>query len=375
MKIKSLTIKVLLTVFLVPLWTACSDKMGTPDNSIAEVTSLIEPMDEKELVLESSISAALYFEWDYVNPADAGVASYRVAFDKTDGNFSSPIYVVTAGNNGFANNVTISHKDINRIADKAGIGPSETGTIKWTVFSSKGTNSMKSSKEHTLTITRLSGFDELPIELFITGQGTEAGANIANAAGMKKISEGVFEIYTRLTAGQPYQFVSAKSESGTKYSLGEENIVLDGTSTVDETGVYKLYLDFEAGSFDMKQVTRVSLFLNWAQQYIDLAYVGSGVWELKNHEITGLSGSDDNDDRYKFRMNSPDGETEWRAADNDSKPTGAPEYYYMVERTNVTQWTDGQIWKSPINGWSGKSYDITFSLNPQGPYTHNLVIK
>ena len=120
----------------------------------------------------------------------------------------------------------------------------------------------------------------------------------------------------------------------------------------------------------------MSLYLNWSQIYIELPYIGSGVWGVTNYEITGLSGNDNNDDRYKFRMSSSEGETEWRATDNDSKPTGDPEYYYMVERTNVEQWTNGQIWKTPAtDGWSGKRYDITFSLTPEGPYTHNLVIK
>jgi hypothetical protein len=48
----------------------------------------------------------------------------------------------------------------------------------------------------------------------------------------------------------------------------------------------------------------------------------------------------------------------------------------MVERENVQQWTDGEIWKSPsTTGWSDKTYDFMFSLNPGGQYTHNLIIK
>ncbi len=375
MKIINLTIKILVLTSLISLSAACSDNMGALDTRLAEVTNLVEPMNEKDLVLEPSITAALYFEWDYVNPDDSGVAAYRVAFDKSDGDFSNPIYVVNAGNNGFANNVSISHKKMNSIADKAGILPSSTGTVKWTVFSSKGMHTKKSSQENNLTITRLGGFDELPIDLFITGEATEGGSNISNAIKMKKLSEGVFEIYTHLTQGQPYQFASNRTGSGTTYSLSGDNIIPGGTSEVDESGVYKFYLDLEVGSFSMKHVINVSLFLNWAQKYIELPYLGLGVWGITNYEITGLSGNNDTDDRYKFRMASSEGETEWRAPDNDSKPTGNPEYYYMVERTNVTQWTNGQVWKSPINGWSGKKYDVTFSLNPDGPYTHNLVIK
>lgn len=369
-------ILIALTIMVATLIASCSDNMGAPDDRLASVSNLVEPMDAKEVVLETALSASLFFEWDYVNPSEVGVAAYQVAFDKVDGDFSDPLYVVNANQNGLANSVTVSHKDLNKIAGKAGITPSAAGSVKWTVFATKGTKTMKATKEHTLIVTRLGGFDEIPVSLYLTGAATEAGNNLSDALQLKTISEGVFEIYTRLTGGETYQFVSATTGDITEYSLTESNIVIGGNSEVEETGVYKLYLDFEIGSFSMKEVTKVGLFLNWSQQLIELPYVGNGVWEVTNYEITGLSDNDNNDDRYKFRMESSDGATEWRAVDNDSKPTGDPAYYYMVERTNVEQWTDGQIWKTPAtDGWSGKTYDITFSLNPQGPYTHNLVIK
>jgi hypothetical protein len=373
---KNLTIQAQLIALLLPLWIACTDNMGAPDDRLTEVTSLIEPIDSREVVLEPSISAFLYFEWDYVNPGEAGVVTYRIAFDSVDGDFSSPLYIITSDNNGLANHITISHRDLNKIAGKAGINPSTSGMVKWCILSSKGTKTMKSSQEHSLIITRLAGFEEIPLELFITGEATEGGADLVNAIAMKNLAEGEFEIYTRLNKEQPFRFVSGRSGKFTTYSLTEDNIVIDGTSEVPVTGVYKFYINFEIGSYTTKYVSKVSLFLNWSQRYIELPYISSGVWSVTNYEISGLSGNDNTDDRYKFRMESSEGETEWRATDNDSKPTGAPEYYYMVEKTNVAQWTNGQIWKSPaIDGWNGKRYDITFSLNPAGAYTHNLVIK
>lgn len=369
-------IPITLCALVALMLAACSDNMGTPDKRLAPVTTFVEPIDAREVVLQPDLAASLYFEWERVDPAEAGILTYHIAFDRGDGDFTSPIHIVKADNNGFANTATISHKDMNKIAGKGGINPSDVGTLKWAVFSSKGADMIQSSVQHSLIVTRLGGFDEIPLQLYITGAATETGSNIANAYELKKLSDGVFEIYTELTAGQPFHFVSSRSEGGTAYSLTEENIVIDGTSQVEESGVYKFYLDFEIGSFSTKQVTQVALFLNWSQRLIELPYIGNGVWGVTDYEITGLSGNDNSDDRYKFRMKSSEGETEWRAVDNDSKPTGEPEYYHMVERTNVEQWTDGQIWKTPAtDGWSGKRYDITFSLNPQGPYTHNLIIK
>lgn len=369
--IKSITIVTLVLTFL-----ACSSDGEVRDIGVTAVKTLYEPSDGKGVVLQSSASAILYFEWEPARAENSANVLYEVVFDKAEGNFSNPVYTIASNNNGASNYANISHKEMNRIAALAGIESSEEGTIKWTVYSSKGINPVKAEEERILTLTRLAGFADIPAQLYITGAGTEVGEDISNALIMKKITEGEFEIYTKLTAGQPFKFVSSNSGTPIEYSLSGEKIVENGSSTVPETGIYKYYLDFNIGSFTTKEVTKVNLFLNWSQRKIELPYKGLGVWELTNHTITGLSGNDNNDDRYKFRMESSTGETEWRAINNDSKPTGNEGYYYMVERTNVDQWTDNQIWKNPsTTGWSDKTYDFMFSLNPEGEYTHNLVIK
>jgi len=301
---------------------------------------------------------------------------YEVVFDKANGDFSNPLFIAAADNNGGVNHATLTHKQLNRIAAMAGVESSEQGTLKWTVFSSKGINPVKAEQERTLTLTRLAGFADIPSLLYITGEGTEAGANLADALVLKKVTEGEFEIYTKLTEGNTFKFVNSTTGAPTEYSLSGEKIVEGGASTVSKTGIYKYYLDFNIGSFTTKEVLTVNLFLNWSQLKIELPYKGFGVWEITNYTITGLSGNDNSDDRYKFRMESSDGETEWRAPNNDSKPTGNEAYYYMVEQDNVEQWTNGQIWKNPsTTGWSDNTYDVTFSLKADSPYTHNLVIK
>lgn len=355
---------------------ACSSDGEVRDLGVTAVQTLYEPDNGKAVVLQASASASLYFEWEPAKAEDGGSVLYEVAFDNMNGDFSDPVFIAASDNNGGMNHATITHKQLNRIAAMAGIESAGQGTLKWTVFSSKGINPVKALQERALTLTRLAGFADIPGQLYITGEGTEAGANLSGALVMKKAADGEFEIYTRLTQGKSFKFVNAVSGTPTEYSLNGEKIVEGGASTVSTTGIYKYYLDFNIGSFTVKEVTKVNLFLNWSQEKIELPYKGLGVWEITNYTITGLSGSDNTDDRYKFRMESSTGETEWRAVNNDSKPTGNEAYYYMVERTNVEQWTNNQVWKSPsTTGWSDKTYDITFSLNAAGTYTHNLVIK
>jgi hypothetical protein len=355
---------------------ACSSDGEVRDTGVTAVKSLYEPDNGKAVVLQASASATLYFEWEPAKAEDSGNALYEVAFDKPDGNFSDPVMILAADNNGGSNHATITHKQLNSIAAKAGVESSAQGTLKWTVYSSKGPNVVKAEEERTLTLTRLAGFAELPDQLYITGEATEAGATLADALIMKKVNEGEFEIYTRLTAGKTFKFVSAAAGTPKEYSLSGEKLVEGGTSTVATTGIYKYYVDFNIGSFSAKEITRVSLLVNASLTYIDLPYKGFGVWELINHTIEAGT-TNTTDDRYKFRMNSSEGETEWRtAASNDSKPTGNDAYYYMQERDNVEQWTNNQIWKSPAtDGWDGKTFDFSFSLSPKSPYTHSFVIK
>lgn len=101
----------------------------------------------------------------------------KLIFDKADGDFSDPVSIVTADNNGGTNHATITHKQLNQIAASAGIGSAEEGTLKWTVYASKGINPVKAEEERTLTLTRLAGFAEVPSQLYITGEATEVGAS------------------------------------------------------------------------------------------------------------------------------------------------------------------------------------------------------
>ena len=373
---KLFSIKYMLLTVGAALLAACSSDGEVRDLQVTAVQSIYEPADAKSVVLQSSSSASLYFEWEPSLAEDGGAVLYEVVFDKTDGDFSDPLAIIASDNNGAMNHATISHKTLNQIAASAGVESAETGTLKWTVYASKGIFPVKAQEDRTLTITRLAGFAEVPAQLYITGEATEVGGELSKAMQMKKVADGEFEIYMQLTAGQSFQFVSSNAGTPTTYSLQGEKLVEGGTTTVSETGSYRYYVDFNAGSFTSKQVTKVSLFLNWSQREIELAYQGLGVWAVSDYTIEGLSGGDNDDDRYKFRMQSTAGETEWRAINNDSKPTGNESYYYMVEKSNVEQWTNNEIWKNPAtDGWSGKTYDVTFSLNPSGEYTHNLVIK
>jgi hypothetical protein len=124
---KSLLVKLTIFASLFIAFTACNDDDELKDTKVTAVKTLYEPNDGKSIVLQSSASASLYFEWEPAKAEDSGMVLYEVAFDKEGGDFSNPVYRMASDNNGGYNHATITHKQLNKIAGMAGIGSAETG--------------------------------------------------------------------------------------------------------------------------------------------------------------------------------------------------------------------------------------------------------
>lgn len=330
---------------------ACTSNMEYTDADVTAVEKLYEPTDGKAVTLQSSATAALYFEWSPARGEDGAAPLYEVLFDKTDGDFSSPLYVVTADDNGVRNYATITHKTLNKIGTLAGLQNGETGALKWCVRSSRGINTKLSLAYNTVTITRLIGFDEIPTQLFVTGEGTECGTQISNAIACASPSSDMFEVFVRLEKGKKYVFASNNNDATTPsyyYISGTQIKEGDTGSTVDETGVYRIKLDFSIASVvSMKRITSVGMFFCSSNEVtIDLPYAGNGVWQGEG-KVEFSQESWGRDQRYKFHMYYSDGsKTVWGTLnDTDSNPGSASKddpYFYITE-TADNQWD--QKWK------------------------------
>lgn len=365
---------------LLLLTTACSDQMGETDSTLTEVKTLVEPMDGKSITLEPAASAAEYFEWEHATIADGGPAIYQIAFDKADGDFSAPLYVAYSGNNGFNNNITISHKQLNKIVGMMGVGPSGTGTLKWTVFSSKGTQAVKAVTANTVTITRLAGFpdEEIPVDLYVTGDASEGGTDLGKAHKMKAISTGEFEVYTKLKGATPFHFVSATSGTAARFSATDGLVKKEGSSEVAADGVYRITLDFNTGASTVTLITRVSFYFSPLGEILfDLPYKGYGVFQT-TETVTFKQEGWGRDERYKFRMfvkedggSAEEKELEWGTLNQtDSRPTASsPETYYYIKLIEPTRWDNK--WKL-MGDFDGNPGVYTIYLQADKPYTHSV---
>jgi hypothetical protein len=170
-------------------------------------------------------------------------------------------------NNGTYNYATVTHKTLNKIGALAGLNSSETGNIIWTVFSSKGVNEVKAEEVRTMTITRLAGFAEVPTDVYVTGEGSEGGADLSKAIKFKAVANGEFEIYTKLTAGKKYHFADGTNAAAKTYFADGEVLKENGESTVAKTGVYRINLDFTTGAVVYTEISKMEIFFAPTNSY------------------------------------------------------------------------------------------------------------
>jgi len=355
----------------------CTKNISSLNLNVSAVQKLYDPADNDAVVLQPSSSASVFFDWAPALAADGGMVMYEVAFDLPNGDFSKPVYKVLSDNGGMMTQATITHKVLNQIAALAGAGPSDTITLKWTVLSTKGTKEVLSQESRKITITRLAGFANPPTSLYMAGSGSEAGQEFTS------LGNGEFEIYTKLTTGQPFQFADALSGSANNYYIGNNGVLMQGTTggTVATTGVYHLDVDFTSGSTTMTQINSVNLFYDDTKTLVNVPYVGQGVWTVNNAPLTLKQESWGWEDRYKFEymVTEADGtpSTEWWGSvngDNNAPTTGstAASFWYLVPVTS-DQWNnsfkfDHAFFATPPN----ITINVTVTMNSSGPYTHSI---
>jgi starch-binding outer membrane protein SusE/F len=361
------------------LFTAFGCKDEELDHlKVTAVQTLYSPNDNKSVQLQVSETAAVVFEWEQAKAEDGGMVMYEVAFDKVGGDFSNPVYVLSSDNNGIAHQANILHKTLNKIAGLAGIKPSETGKLIWTVISSKGINEEKSAQSRTIEITRLSGYDDVPANVYLTGEATEAGSDVTKAIQMKGLTNGSFEIYSQLTAGKTYQFIEKTGQARTFYASGSQ-LMLTGSATAGKTAVYYIFLDFPNGAVTMKEVVKLELFFapNNVFQFA-LPYAGNGVFKAQNQSIVFKQESWGRDERYKFRMTLNDGTSDiyqwWGSKNGDNSRPSVTEpvsYWYLFSVPN-DQWSNCFKFGDAIDN---STSDVIVYFQPDKEYTHEVIKK
>jgi len=371
---KNYKLSIAFFILAVATFAGCTKENKFKEVKVTEVNTLYSPDDGRNVILQAAGSATLYFEWEKAIAEDNGVVYYDVLFDKPDGDFSNPVFVVAADNNGTSTGASITHKVLNNIGKLAGIASGEEGKLKWTIASSRGLTKVVSQQVRIINITRTNGID-VPDALFLTGEGTEGGASLAQALTVKALPGGnEFEIYTKLLAGKKYSFVDSKTSVSRTFSVNANGTSFkeskDGAA-VAKDGIYKINLDFSSSSVSISEITKLDFFMCTPKKRETLTYQGKGVWRV--NDIVPDFTTSWPDDRYFFWMTIGGAEQKIGSSNKDNQPptvTTGSFFYLVFYPTDNNQWD--YSFKFPNQSVKKCSITVSFSSDAAN-YTHEII--
>ncbi len=370
----------LFILLLVGLLASCKKDDKALDDTITPVSNYISPADNTFYRLDPPSNAAVTFEWSQARAADGTLVLYEVVFDKESGDFSQPVYSTVSGTNGLDTKLVLSHGDLNKIANLAGIASQSQGKLKWRVNASKGLNVLPASASRVMTVERPAGFSVIPGNLYLSGSGTEGGATLSQALPFRRLSTGVFELYTKLSPGD-VKIVDATTGTPTNYYVSGTKLLQGATTTnpTTTTGVYRLTLDFNNGSAVLTEIQSVGLWVAAQNKVtVTLPYVGKGLWEIDNTPIEFFQFSWGRDERYKFIFTEKDmagtvKARQYGSTNADNQPataTTAAAYFYLVPVAD-DQWNNTFKF---IGAADRKNVDILVMMQPAA-YTHQVKVR
>ena len=349
-----------------------------PSGNITPADQLYLPRNNATIMLETGNTT--HFEWAVSKASKNGYITYELLFDKVDGDFSQPLYVLTSDNNGYEPSAKVASSTLNTVATLAGADLGETATVKWTVRAWCGLNSEIYGSEagvRTVSLTRINSVDPMPSEIKISGGITEEqkeltlfAASVIHTAKGKYTDQreaGAYEIFTKLTAGE----LVITDDLNRHFRLAEKNrleLVKDNEATtavtVEHDGIYWLYVNFSNMTYKFKEISKVELFISNPGNKAELTYEGNGVWGIMDYAWNVKEGGN-TDSRHKFICTYADGSSEfWGHFEDDchdsekSEAEKNPLFYNIFRHTFNNQWDN--TWKVNEKEREGYGKKVSF---------------
>lgn len=332
--------------------------------------------------LDVTSSVPVVLSWSGVGAADGGIVLYEVLFDKADGDFSAPLATMKS-DQGAMPTLTVTQAALNTLARNAGIYPEETGTIKWTVNASKGGVVKRAEKEASITLTRGEGIDNIPSELYLYGTATENAGQ--GGLPFRCVEEGVFQIYTKLSAGK-ISFKSGITADAFGYYIDDSSKLREGEGEITvgaSNEVVRLTVNFNTMGMTTDNIGS-SVRCIWGASYGDIAilnYAGNGKF-VGEGDIRFLDPSKPEsnppswlgwvEERYYFIAKVNGSDMCWGRHDDVSveRPVGGePASFYALYEYAWSQWD--HLWKMK-GDLDSKHATITIHTNANGLMIHTF---
>jgi hypothetical protein len=261
---------------------------------------------------DSTTSGNTYIlSWEKASAADYSTVFYKVLFYMVDE--ASPVHVVIPEKNGVENQLNLSERELNIIAEKAGIAQNATGNIHWKVYASNGINEIYAAESRTIAISRPDGYAYYPEQLYILGSATPYGTVESNVALLRKVTTSEYCAYVHLSDGRFYIKEKDRlrrfliNDDNTFRELGEDEA---GATNVPVTPgmIHFVSLDFKNLTARLASIDRVELWYSginnvWGE--LEQLKPGYPVWSLIK-DVVLVNYPSLLDFRYKFRLSETD---------------------------------------------------------------------
>ncbi len=301
---------------------------------VAKAVGLSTPAADASVELNAVPGSSETFSWslsEEISAAEKQLTTHTLIF-YADAARSQEVARVSAGS---SSSVAVSDMDLDAYARLAGIGSGARGELYWAVESELiGTTA--SSDLRKLIVTRVKG---IPDMVYITGPASEFGSGFQH---FKMLEAGKFEIYTKLTAGS-YSITDSERSDARSFSVaGGKLEESTSANTSDEEAIYRITLDFIAGTSRFEKITDVQYQFKMTRYVVELPYRGNGIWGENNFSAT--NGGDDT--RYYLYM-SFDGvpmrlgnsQADYAAADPESfSMEGDSNFYVYLMEEPSNEW-------------------------------------
>ena len=360
-------ISVLLALAFV--WTGCTQYTEYESGTAGRVETLLYPSEGFEVDLINNDNAKLAFEWE---ASKTGSPLYEVIIYGSDG--TTEVGRFESDDSGTRNMLTLKHKTLIELADLAGIVPDASGDLYWTAGAVSGGNLQSGLPEpHKFTVTRDASVVGFPTELYITGEGSEGGADITKAVSLYKTGDGVYEIYTRINGAVTFVNRNAEGAKRTFYITKDNRLTTDAELAVAVAdGVYRTKVDFSTSTVTLVPISDVALYRANGDHLVELSYTESGVWKAENYTIPS-----DGDDRYRFKAMAGESEEIWGSSrsgenDRDASDPGTIDpgnTYFNIYLYPGNEYTDtyrcNYKFHSPLKGMT---CTVVVSMSPERTY-------